>query len=698
LSGDAAHAANEYRAFLAAALSATATVNAHAAQYEQSGALYDDALGLEPDDNEVRLSYARSYLQQGKLPESQALLEKVVKSAPDDAKARLLLGQVLFAQRNYAAAREQLEAAVVASPTFEVGYLLGITYIKLNDLTRARQLFDEMALGLGDTAQLHLYFGRAYREGQSLDNAIKEIKKAITKDPKLPQAHYLLAVAYLSRDSEAGFPEAIPELEAELKLNPDDPRTHYLLGYIALKQHRLEDAQRELRRSVELDPQNPDPLIYLGQMYAESDRDAEAEATMRRAIALTTDPSRNDYQINRAHYVLARILMKQGHTDEGEKELAVSKDLRNRYTHPELAQGEKSSDAANLAQGEDTARAVQAAPAIPPEQLKQEQAYVDQLKPAIADAYNNLGVLLAGQKEFAQAAEYFRKAGEWNPALEMLDRNRGLASFYANQYADAIAPLSRQLSDHADDLKVRAALGLSYFMTQKYPESLQTLQPIQLQVDDDPGLAYAYAVSLVKTGDYNNGIARLRKLSEADPKSADLHMLLGEAFADQGEHATALQEYAKSIALDPNQAETHYLAGLSQLRQGSPADAVTEFRAAVKLAPNDPVKKYHLAFALIEAQQKDEAFALLQDVIKADPKYADAYYELGKLQLERGDAKSAIGNLETGIQLSPDSDYIHYQLAMAYRRDSRASDAEREIKLYQTLKNQHRGRDDAQPN
>jgi hypothetical protein len=55
--------------------------------------------------------------------------------------------------------------------------------------------------------------------------------------------------------------------------------------------------------------------------------------------------------------------------------------------------------------------------------------------------------------------------------------------------------------------------------------------------------------------------------------------------------------------------------------------------------------------------------------------------------------KTAISNLETGTKLKPDGDYIHYQLAMAYRRDSRTEDAEREIKLYQELKNRHRGRD-----
>ena len=61
--------------------------------------------------------------------------------------------------------------------------------------------------------------------------------------------------------------------------------------------------------------------------------------------------------------------------------------------------------------------------------------------------------------------------------------------------------------------------------------------------------------------------------------------------------------------------------------------------------------------------------------------------------MERGEVKEAISNLEAGTKLTPESDYIHYQLAMAYRRDSRNEDAQRELKLYQILKNRNRGRD-----
>ena len=121
-------------------------------------------------------------------------------------------------------------------------------------------------------------------------------------------------------------------------------------------------------------------------------------------------------------------------------------------------------------------------------------------------------------------------------------------------------------------------------------------------------------------------------------------------------------------------------------------------RAALQLDPSNVSSKYHLAFALIQIEKNDEALSLLREVLQQDPKHADAYYQLGKLQLEQGDTKAAISNLEAGTKFNPDGDYIHYQLALAYRRDSRAEDAEREMKLYQVLKNRYRGRNAPQPN
>ena len=717
ISGDPEHAAAEYKAFLAEALRRIGDATINDAQssdakisdvkiteakireekFEDASKLFAEALTLAPENPDVTLDYAALRLQEGKPKEAQALAERAVQLAPGNGRAQYMLGAALYQQQDYAGAKEHLEKAVVAQPKFEIGYLLGITYVRLQDLNRATLLFNEMAVGLGDTPQIHVLFGRAYREGDYLDQAISELRKALAKDGRIKVAHYLLAMAYLERDGDSGFGEAVPELEAELKVSPNDPRTHYMVGYIALKRHDTRQAEQELGRAAELDPENPDPLISLGQLYLDAVRLPEAEKAFRRAIALTKDPARNGYQVNRAHYALGRILLQTGHEDEGKKELHISAELRDK-PHPERR---GMGGAADAATGDETRAGTAAAVAkagLSPVDLKASSALAEEFKPAIADSYNNLGVIAAGRKDYMAAFGYFEKAGSWNPGLETLDRNLGMAAFYANQFDRSVGPLGSHLARHPEDLRARAALGLSLFGTQSYARVVETLQPIETTVDADPGLSYAYAVSQVKTGAYPQGMGRLHALEKANPNSPDLHTLMGEAFVDQGEYAEALAEYRAALGINPNLQHTHFLAGLALIRQGNPAEAAEEFRAALKLDAADVSSKYHLAYSLIQMQQPQDALPLLLEVIKQDPKNADAYYQLGKLELQQGNAKEAVSNLETGTRLSPDSDYIHYQLALAYRRESRTQDGEREMKVYQALKNRHRGRDAEQPN
>src|SRR5258706_6132291 len=309
ISGDQENAASEYKTFLAYALGEIAIANVKADRLEEAEKLLAEGVSLAPENVEVNLDYAALRLQQGKPKDAQVFAEHALKSAPDNAQAQYMLASALFQLADYKAAKDQLEKAVVTDPKFEIGYLLGITYIKLNDLNRATLLFNEMVAGLGETPEIHVLFGRAYREGDFLDQAIGELQKAIAKDAKVKVAHYLLAMAYLERDGDSGFDEAVPELEAELKVSPSDPRTHYMIGYIALKRHDAEQAERELKRAAELDPENADPLVSLGQLLLDAGRLPEAEKTLRKAIAATTDLSRNGYQINRAHYALGRILL-----------------------------------------------------------------------------------------------------------------------------------------------------------------------------------------------------------------------------------------------------------------------------------------------------------------------------------------------------------------------------------------------------
>jgi tetratricopeptide (TPR) repeat protein len=693
LSGDTQRSKAEYQAFLAEALRRIGNGWASAGDVKVASDCLDESLSIAPENPDALLDRASAYLTENKLPEAKALALKAAKPGATNPRQEYLLGRIFLQQDDYKSAKEHLEKAVAATPTFEVGYALATAYLNLKDLQRARLLFDDMLLGFGDAPGLHIQIARAYRENEYWEEAITELKKTSRKYPQAAQVHYFTGLAYMGRDNDSGIPAALPEFRAELQLSPNDYRSRYMYGYALLKQHDLPTAESELMKASALQPENPDPWHLLAQVYLENGDKAKAEQSARKEIALTKDEASNNYQVSQAHYQLARLLLESGKREEAMRELNVSEEMRKRRLQRQVAQ-QNPSEAMKMNMQEprivephsDTEKNAATA-----DMKKQAQQYTDQLKPAVANAYNNLGVMAAGQKEFSTAEAYFEKAGHWDPSLDKLDRNQGMAAFYSNNFEKAITPLFRELQSHPDDFRVRAALGLSYFSMDNYAAVVETLRPAESHLGEDPGVGAAYAVSLVKIGNYEQGMNRLKNLAVSNANSAEIHQFLGGAFADQGIYASAIEEFRKSLALDPSQQRTHFLLGLALIHQGTLADAVPEMRTALKLDPTDVSAKYHLAFSLAQIGDKAEALGLLRQVIEQDKTHADAYYQLGKIQLEQGDAKAAIPSLETASKLSPDSDYVHYQLALAYRRDSRTEDAEREMEQYQAIKTRRKG-------
>jgi hypothetical protein len=59
--------------------------------------------------------------------------------------------------------------------------------------------------------------------------------------------------------------------------------------------------------------------------------------------------------------------------------------------------------------------------------------------------------------------------------------------------------------------------------------------------------------------------------------------------------------------------------------------------------------------------------------------------------------KTLRDHLEAAARLSRQTDYLHYQLQAAFRKESRIADADRELELYKELKAKSRDRTVPQP-
>lgn len=610
--GKLSEATEEYRAFLTESLGEMALGYGVARDYAQAAPLFDEALALEPNSPDLLLEYAGTALLLGDAEHAKALASTFLRGNPGDrqkaAQAHQILGRSLLKLNQDQEARKEFEAAVALDPTFANGYDLAVACLDLNDDKCAKQVFGEMERSFGDTASIHMAFGQAYANSDSQPTAIGEFRRAIAENPRLPGAHYYLAATLLATGDEASLKQAEEELKKELEISPRDAMTYAALGKIATTHYQYDDAEKYLRKAIELDPKNPDPYLYLGQMYFNQNRYPEAEAALRQCIALTRDVSRNRYQVQKAHFLLGRILMKKNDEAGAHAEMQIARELANKVLSQDKTQltalldkpgrddsGPPAADGA----GESGAPAAAADPAA----LARLHDFEDRVRLPIADSYNNLGAMAAAKGDYALAVTNFERAAEWNPSLDGLDFNWGRAAFSGSQFADAVTPLSRYLRQHPEDPGVRSALAISEYMTRNYAGCVATVQAAEGKAAFVPQVEFVYADSLVKTGQIAAGTERLLALEGAHPEIPDVHRALGEALALRGNQERAMAELRIAIRLDGSNAASHYDLGKIELERGDTPGAIPELETAVHLAPNDAGFHEELAQAYKAAER-----------------------------------------------------------------------------------------------
>ncbi len=540
--GNLARAAAEYKLFLADVLHRLANGRANTGEYAQAIPLYDQALKLAPNDSVLQLDYAGAAFDAKDLVKTKLLAQGALDSyrgKPSDAqvaKAHLMLGHALMEMSQYQEAIGEFKAAVAINPEFDNTYALGMAYLSLPDKNSAAAVFAKIAAGLGDTAQLHMEFGRAYGEASYPDEAILEFKKAIAKDNKLPFAHYSLGAAYLNQSGDSAFPQAEVEFRKELAIQPNDALTYPQLGRIAMSRHDYKEAELDLKKAAELNPANPENFLLLGRLYTDTQRPADAIVALRKAIAATTDPSRNHYSIQLAHYRLGRLLVQSGDSEEGRKEMKIAEALLlESKSHDESRLSRKPAMEAPLRQTRVAA----------PADIEAERSFEHQVSPLLAGSYSNLGLIAAVGREYAAAVSYFEQAALWSPQLDGLDANWGKAAFAAKQYALAVGPLGRSLQAHPDDVQLRSMLGVSQYMAHDGNKALETFQPMESQAEKIPTLA------------------------------AILHGARGEQYAGAGNHQKAVEELRAALSLNPTDIEAKRALALSLMALGQKAEADT---------------------------------------------------------------------------------------------------------------------------
>jgi tetratricopeptide (TPR) repeat protein len=713
--GDLVTAESHYLDTVVVGLRQLAQLSLSAGQIDRAAGYLDAALKLKPDDTEVQVAAAGVWFRRGEVAKAKAMLKSVVAKQPRHARARGMLGRLYVFEGESDQAIQELRASLDVEDDFETAYYLGIAYLTARKLPEASACFHQLESTMGESAALHMLFGRAYLIAKIPQQAIPEFQHAIRLDPGYPRAHGFLGYAYLEHYQEEGYPQARTEFEQEVKLHPDEYQVQELLGIADVNLRDFSAAEAALLRAARLRPQEPSIYLYLGETYAATNRTKAAVDVLEKYVRMVGNPDQDKLRdVSRAYYLLGQNLRRLGREEEARKALARSQQIREakfKYDVTHIFNEKKSTQAEDDRESRVSDRLADVLAAGSPEEKQGADAIMQQGLPAnligkgpaatkeipgikqyrsfvgeiLGSSYNDLGVMRAKASRFPEAAEFFKEAFVWKPGLPGLDRNWGLASFRAEHYPEAVPPLERALAAQPGDIFVRQILGLSYFMSENYEKVVDVLRPLVLHPPDDPGLLFSWGTALVRTHQSAAAAGIFRRLLEQNAGDPSVHLLLGQAYAQQKDYPNSISELGNALRLDPRLPEAHYYAGLVYLEQKDLESSVREFRAELEIRPNEAHTMYHLGYALLLQDQLAESVALLRQVVKAMPDYEPAYFELGRALLQKEDATGAIENLETAKKLAPDHDAVYFQLSQAYRRAGRVQEAGRELTAYQRL-------------
>jgi tetratricopeptide (TPR) repeat protein len=297
-----------------------------ARQLLEAGQLRDGVARLKALESEGRkvaglpAQLGIGYYKLGEYNQAAPYLRQAIEEQPDNKEAVQLLGLSLFRLGKPAEAIPLLKQVTAWYPSANVdaSYVLGLSYIQVQNYSEARKAFAAMYGVPEESAVSYLFFARMLLR-QGYDPVAEEnAKKAVALDPKLPLAHYLLGELYMFKSR---LPEAIHEFESEIALNPAYAGTYDRLGDAYTRDGKFEEAQRMLQRAIVLDPNATGPYIQLGKVMLKKNDAKTALMYLERAVKM--DPS--NYI---THHLLGQAYRGAGQESDAQREFKRAEELQ----------------------------------------------------------------------------------------------------------------------------------------------------------------------------------------------------------------------------------------------------------------------------------------------------------------------------------------------------------------------------------
>ncbi len=219
------------------------------------------ATEIDEEDESFKVAYAMSLVKSEQFEKAIEIYKKLLVHHPEKENYKYNLVTCYEAIGEIQTAIRMLEGMVYLNQKFILpAQKLANLYVKTNQLTKAKEIYDNILLKNKPTAEIMHQYAILSSSLCDTDTAEKMLKKVIKMNPEIAKAHKDLAIIYLNKRL---FDWADDEFKTAMKLQPNDFEIIFEYGNFLYSISKNNEAERYYTEALEIEPENILALTFM---------------------------------------------------------------------------------------------------------------------------------------------------------------------------------------------------------------------------------------------------------------------------------------------------------------------------------------------------------------------------------------------------------------------------------------------------
>jgi putative PEP-CTERM system TPR-repeat lipoprotein len=502
---------------------------------------------------------AKDFQAKGDVRASEIELKNALSKNPDNAEARLLLGDLYLTLQRGASAEKEFKRALKLGAGREA---LKVPLARAYNLqNQYQQMLDEIDVG-PDTSERNAsrilkLRGDAMMGLRRLQESCDLYQKANARDSRNVEAYSGLAVCAVAKQD---MDLARRYLDDALKIDPKDDGTWAYIGQLEHARNNAKGAEEGYAQAIKLNPRNVEALAGHASLMIRADK-------LERAGEDAKKLRQSGAEHPAVLYIDALLSLAKKESQRG---LESVQKLEKAY--PAYFPGWLLAAQLHFSTGS----------------LTLAEQYVDRylaVQPQDGAASRLKAAILLRSQRAAQVPALLAPLLERNPNDQGLLVVLGQAYLDMGDYAKASQLLEKALSIDPTNVAVQTRLGGSYLGAGMSTEAETVLAAASRADPQNTEADLLLVVNHVRNKQYDKAFAAIAALEKKQPKSPVAHRLRANIYMQRNELAQARSSLEQAAALQPGDLSTASALAQLDLRENKPDAAKRRF---VEVLDKDP--------------------------------------------------------------------------------------------------------------